>query len=962
VLPRWPKYLVPTAIVVIAAIIVISVVSGVWTDFLWFRAIGYSSVFDTTYGTKWALFVVTALFMAAVIGLNGWIAYRLRPDHRPVSPAQQGPEAYRQVIDPHRRLVLGAVLGLIGLVSGLSAAGNWRTWMLFANRVSFGIKDPQFKLDVSFFVFVYPFIRMALSYLFAAILLSLLLSAGIHYLYGGLRPQQRGDRATPAARSHLFVLTGIFVLLKAVAYWVDRYGINFSQRGVVTTGASYTDVNAILPAKTVLAVIALICGVLFLAGAVRRSSLLPAIGFGLLVLSAIIIGGVYPAVIQQFVVKPNELSKETPYLGREIINTRSAYGITGAREIPYSAVSGLPVAQQATQVTALPDVRLLDPGVVSSSFQQLQQVKSYYKFSGVLSMDRYSVPAGSRPQDAVVGVRDMSGPPAGQANWINSHLVYTHGFGFAAAPTSAAAAGGGPAFTESDIPPTGALGSFQPRVYFGQQETSYAIVGGHQELDYPNQSTGGQQNNVYHGGGGVPVGSPLDRLLFAVKFRQLNILLSGAIDSRSKIMYVRDPLSRVAKVAPFLTLDGDPYPVIANGNISWVVDAYTTTNNYPYSERLGLQQATSNTYSPGGSVAGAGGQVNYIRNSVKAVVNAYTGDVSLYQWGGNDPVLDAWMKAFPGVIQPKRAIPPALMPHLRYPEVLFDMQRQVLAQFHVQQAQEFYGGQNFWAVPTDPTLGKGSTLSQPPYYLTMTMPGQSQPAFSLTTSFTPRAKANMAAYMAVDSDPTSSDYGQIRILELPQDTAILGPQQVQSNFESDTTAAKELTLFRQGGSKVTLGNLVTQPVGGGLLYTEPVYVSASATGNSGSYPLLRRVFAYYGGQTGYDVNLQGALNQVFAGLGAPPSTAPPAGSGGSGGSTGGGSGTASKTVLKFVQQAEQFYAKAQAALKRGDFAAYGTYQQELQTALLNAQKAAQGTPGSAKGPSPSPSPSPSRSP
>ena len=349
-MPRWPRYVIPAVLIIIAAIVIISVVAGVWTDFLWFRSVGYTRIFSTTYGTKWALFIVAALFMATAIGVNAWIAYRVRPEYRPVS-SEQGLDAYRQVIDPHRRLVLGAVLGLIGLIAGLSAAGNWRTWLLFANRVPFGKTDPQFKLDISFFVFVYPFIRMALSYLFAAVLLSLLVSGAVHYLYGGLRPQQRGDRATAAARSHLFVLVGIFILLKAVAYWVDRYGINFSQRGVVTTGASYTDVNAILPAKTVLAVIALICGVLFLAGAARRSAMLPAIGFGLLVLSAIIIGGVYPAIIQQFVVKPNEQAKERPYLHREIVNTRAAYDVNGTTEIPYSAVSTEPSAKLAAQAT-----------------------------------------------------------------------------------------------------------------------------------------------------------------------------------------------------------------------------------------------------------------------------------------------------------------------------------------------------------------------------------------------------------------------------------------------------------------------------------------------------------------------------------------------------------------------------------------------------------------------------------
>ena len=931
VLPRWPRYVIPAVVGIIALIILVSVIAGVWTDYLWFHVIGFTRVFGVTYGTKWALFVVAALFMALAVGLNCWLAYRLRPSYRPVSADQQGLEAYRLAIDPHRRLVLGVLLGLIGLISGLTAAGDWRTWLLFANRTSFGIKDPQFHLDISFFVFVYPFLRMALSYLFAAVLLSLLLAAGVHYLYGGLRPQQKGARATSGARAQLFVLAGLFVLLKAVAYWVDRYGIDFSQRGVVTTGASYTDVHAVLPAKTVLAVIALICGGLFLAGALRRSSMLPAIGFGLLVLSAIIIGGVYPAIIQQFVVKPNELAKETPYLQREITGTRAAYGVSGAQVTSYPAAATAPAGQLTAQAAALPDVRLLDPGVVSQTFQQLQQIKSYYRFNSVLDMDRYPVPGSPLPQDMVVGVRDMAGPPAGQTNWVNTHLVYTHGYGFVAAPAATTQNNGNPSFSESDVPPAGQLGAFQPRVYFGQQETSYVIAGGGQkELDYPNQSTGGQENNTYHGGGGVPVGSLLDKLLYTVKFRQLNILLSGAISSHSRIMYIRDPLARVAKVAPFLTLDGDPYPVIANHQISWVVDAYTSTDNYPYSSRLGLQQATANTYYPGGSVPGAAGQVNYFRNSVKAVVNAYTGAVTLYQWSGRDPVLDTWMKAFPGVIKPARAIPGALMPHLRYPQVLFELQRQILTQFHVQGPQAFFGGQNFWSVPVDPTPGPGSTTSQPPYYLTMTMPGAA-PQFSLVTSFTQRGRSNMAAYMAVDSNPQSPDYGTIRLLVLPQDGTVLGPQQVNNAFESDPTASIELTQLRKGGSQVTIGNLITLPFAGSLLYTEPVYVASAAASSSGSYPAVKRVFAYYNGNVGYAPTLQGALAQVFASQAAP---APPSGQGSSG--------KPSATALRYIEQAQRFYAQAQAALARGDFAGYGSFLSQMQSALASARQAAQG--------------------
>jgi len=493
VLPRWPKLLIPVAAGLVALIIVVSVVAGVWTDYLWFRSVGYTSVFGTTYGTKWLLFLVTAIFMAVVVGANAWIAYRLRPPFRPSAADQQSLEGYRTVVDPHRKLVLGLLLGLIGLITGLSAASSWQTWLLFANRTSFHTLDPQFHLDLSFFVFVYPFLRMVLTYLFTAVLISLVVAVIVHYLYGAIRPQVKGQRATPAARAHLFVLFGVFVLLKAAAYFVDRYGIDFSQRGVVRTGASYTDVNAILPAKTVLAVIAVLCAILFFAGAIRRNTLLPAVGFGLLVLSAVLIGGVYPAIIQQFVVKPNEQVKESPYIRREIKYTRLAYGVSNARSQPYQAGSSLPAADLGRLVSNLPDVRLMDPAVVSQTFQQLQQVKGYYKFPSVLAVDRYPQPGSATPQDQVIGVRDMDGPPSGQANWINSHLVYTHGFGVVAARASTAQANtGAPAFTESDIPPTGSLGLKQPRVYFGQQETSYAIVGGRQEeLDYPNGSTGG---------------------------------------------------------------------------------------------------------------------------------------------------------------------------------------------------------------------------------------------------------------------------------------------------------------------------------------------------------------------------------------------------------------------------------------------------------------------------------------
>jgi len=953
-LPRWPRYLVPVVAGLIAFGVLITIIAGVWTDWLWYRSVQYGSVFGVIYGTRWALFFVVGIFMAAVVGVNAWLAYRLRPVYRPAATQRPGVDAYRMAVDPHRRLLLGILLGLIGVISGITASGAWRTWLLFINQVPFGRKDAQFGLDLSFFVFTYPFLRLVLSYLFAAVFLSLLVAVAVHVLYGGLGWHARRPRATMGVQAHLFVLLGLFVLLKGAAYWVDRWGIDFSQRGAVTTGASYTDVNAVLPAKTVLAVIAVLCALLFFAGAIRRSALLPAVGFGLLVLSAILIGGVYPAIIQQFVVKPNELAKETPYINREIKATRLAYAVKlGPAQVQsYPGTSTESSAALHAQSANLPGFRLMDPAVVSRAFQQLQQVKGYYQFPSTLAVDRYQLPGeGPVPQDLAVAVRGLSGPPAGQGNWINTHLVYTHGYGFVAARENSVSGGGTPNFVESDIPPRGELGNFQPRVYFGDAENNYVIVGGPhpgkpggEELDYPYQNFGGQQNYTYAGTGGVPVGSPLNRLLYAVKFRELNILLSGAINSHSKILYVRDPLARVAKVAPFLTLDGSPYPVVANGRIYWIVDGYTTTDLYPYSQRLSMPAATSTSQTPTGNVAGEPtGAVNYVRNSVKAVVDAYNGDVKLYQWGAPDPLLQAWKNAFPGVIQQEKDIPGYLLPHMRYPTDLFEVQREILSQYHVGTAQSFYGGQNFWAIPNDPTGVAANQHSQPPYYLTEAIPGYQQPEFSLTTTFVPRNRANLAAVMTVDSNP-GPGYGTIHVLTLPQNAVTAGPSQVQGAFESNAAASAELTLLRRGGSTVTLGNMITIPVGGGLLYIEPVYVTASAAGSTGSYPSLQRVFAFYSGHpVGFQPTLQQALAQVFTGtLG---QAAP--GGGGAGGSV-------NAQVIADLKQAQQFYAQAQAALKSGDLAAYAQDITKMEQQISNAQAAARARHGATTSPKPGP--------
>ncbi|MGH3320465.1 MAG: UPF0182 family protein [Streptosporangiaceae bacterium] len=930
-LGRRARVIIPLLVAIAVLIILIAIFTSVWTQLLWYRAVGYAQVYTTIMGVKVLLFVVSGLIMAAFIALNMYLAYRTRPPFRSFSLEQQGLERYRATLEPHLRVVVIAITGVIGLITGGAMAGRWTTWELFVHRQPFGVDDPQFHMDAGFYIFTYPFLRLVMAFAFAAVVLAVVAAAATHYLYGGLRLQAREEKATTAARAHLAALIGVFVLLKAVAYWLDRYGLVYSQRGVVA-GASYADVNAVLPAKTILAVIAVICAGLFFAAIARRGIMLPAAGFGLMVLSAIIVGGLYPAIIQQFQVKPNEADKEAPYIARNIKATRQAYDIADAKVIDYDAKTNAPDVLSSSSFSG---ARLLDPGVVAATFQQLQQIRGFYTFPDSLDIDRYDLNGKVTP--AVVATRGVDGPPEGQRNWINSHVVYTHGFGFVAATARSVNRDGEPDFIESDIPPQGDLGKYQPRVYFGEHEPGYSIVGAPKgarphELDYPNESAAGQRNNTYKGSGGVWIGSPFRRLVYALKFQDKNVLLSGAVSDDSRIMYVRDPRQRVARVAPFLELDGNPYPAVVNGRIVWIVDGYTTTPNYPYSESTALGQATRDTKSVGTRAVTRqpGTRVNYIRNSVKAVVDAYNGSVTLYTWNPDDPMLKAWKDVFPGVVRDESTISPELRAHLRYPEDLFKVQREMLTRYHVNQPRAFYSGQDFWKVPDDPT--REGEAAQPPYYLMVKMPGQDNQRFSLTSTFVPRKRPNLAAFMAVDSTP-GPDYGKIRVLQLPRNTAIPGPGQVQNQFEAEPKVKKALFSLRSKGSETVTGNLLTLPLGGGLLYVEPVFVRASG---GESYPLLQQVVVAFGNEIGIAPTLDEAVAQV-TGAGVV--------SGGGqqgGGQQGGGppsrGAQASPQLRKALEQARDAYQDGQAALKRGDFQSYGDAQRKLKQALDKAWK------------------------
>lgn len=891
-LPR-PRIVIPILVVLVLLILLATVGQNIYVDLLFFSSVHFTNVFTTVVWTRVVLFVVVGLIGAVALGANLVLAYRLRPSYLPMTLQQRQLEAVRSGVRPYLWWVFGVISAIVGISFGVAGQHRWQTVQLFLHGVKFGVKDPQFHRDLSYYMFTLPFERMVLTFLFAAVVVAFILSALVHLLYGGIqiRPNKRVPAVTPAAKAHLSALLGIFVALKAFAYYLDRYGLMFSGRGRVT-GAGYTDVHATLPSKNILLGIAIICALMFFANAFRRGFALPVISFALLVLSAILIGGAYPALVQQFKVKPNEISREAPYIQRNIDATRVAYGIVpkdaqhpDGTVVTTQYAAATPAASAVSSDTAnVPNARLLDPAQLQATYEQLQQLRAYYGFSPSLDIDRYTVDGVEQAYLVAAREVDLSGLAGNQKNWPNEHLVYTHGQGFVASPvTSVDPTSGQPGFTVQDIPPTGADKTSKPqipieaaRVYYGELSPEYSVVATKQKevdgLDPANYSD--------TSGGGVDVGSKFfRRLALAIHFQDYNLFFSSAIDNSSQILYNRDPRTRVGKVAPWLKLDGDPYPAMIDGRLTWIVDGYTTSDNYPYSERVSFGQATNDTTTRAASnVAAQSGQVNYIRNSVKATVDAETGKVTLYAFeqGKPDPLLRTWEKVFPGSVQPESSIPADLREHLRYPEDLFKVQRELLTKYHVSDPKAFFQQGDFWQVPDDPTVDV--QVAQPAYYSMTQMPGQDKPTFNLTTSLTFRNRPNLAAVASVSSD--EADYGVIRVLDLPDTTNINGPRNVENQIQSDTAFKPTLTLLNQNGSSVVRGNLQALPVGGGFLFVQPFY--AKGTGTQ-TYPTLKYVVVVYGDRVGFAPTLSAAVSQALSGGGG--TTAPPSGSGSGGGGT-----------------------------------------------------------------------------
>jgi uncharacterized protein len=884
-LSRRGRVLLFAAVGLIALLIVGRPLVDLYVNWLWFGEVGYRNVWTTVLLTRVAIFVVVALVVGGAVFLAMLVAYRARPVYVSAAQAKDPIAPYRTLVMRRPRWFGMGIAAAIGVLCGLIAKSNWVTVQLFLHGGSFGTPDPQFGHDVGFFVFDLPLYRSILNWLFVAVCLAFVASLLTHYLFGGLQLTTGKGMLTQPARVHLAVLAGTLVLLKAVAYWFDRYELLWDGRKEPTfTGAGYTDIQAALPAKLVLVAIAVLCAVAFFAAIFLHDMRIPAMATGLLVLSAILVGGVWPLLMEQFSVRPNAADVERPYIQRNIDATRHAYRIGGdwVEYRDYPGVGTKHPRDVPADRTTIADVRLLDPNVLSRTFTQQQQLKNFYSFPDHLDIDRYRIDG--ELQDYIVGLRELSpnSLTGNQTDWINRHTVYTHGNGFVAAPANRVNAAvrqaaeasesnsGYPIYAISDIASQGSdrqlIPVDQPRIYFGeviaQADPDYAVVGGAPGAA-PREYDTDASKYTYTGAGGISIGNWFNRLLFATKFTQHRILFSREIGSESKVLMYRDPQERVQRVAPWLTTDDNPYPAVVNGRIVWIVDAYTTLDIYPYAQRSSLEGPVT---SPTGVVQ-QGKEVSYARNSVKATVDAYDGTVTLYQVDRDDPVLQAWMRAFPGSVKAEAEISDELRAHFRYPEDLFEVQRGLLAKYHVDEPREFFTTNAFWSVPSDPTNDANPT--QPPFYVLVGDQQTTKPSFRLATAMVGYNREFLSAYISARSDP--DHYGKLTVLQLPTDTLTQGPQQIQNSMISDTRVASERTLLERS-NRIHWGNLLTLPIAdGGVLYVEPLYTERISTApHSSTFPQLSRVLvsvreprAGGGVRVGYAPTLAEALDQVF---------------------------------------------------------------------------------------------------
>ncbi|AQT81189.1 membrane protein [Mycolicibacterium litorale] len=990
-LTRRSRILIGIALAVVVLLLVGPRLIDAYVDWLWFGELGYRSVFTTVLVTRIVVFLVAGVLVGAIVFAGLALAYRTRPVFVPTTGPNDPVARYRTAVMARLKLFGIGVPAVIGLLSGVVAQSYWTRVQLFLHGGKFGVTDPQFGKDLGFYAFDLPFYRLVLTFLFVSVFLAFLANLVSHYVFGGIRLAGRTGVLSRPARIQLVALVGLLVLLKAVAYWFDRYELlSHTRGGKPFTGAGYTDINAVLPAKLILLAIALICAAAVFSALVLRDLRIPAIGLVLLLLSSLIVGAGWPLVVEQISVKPNAAQKESEYISRSIAATRQAYGLTNDHVTyrDYSGTAPTTAQQVAADRATTSNIRVLDPTIISPAFTQFQQGKNFYYFPDQLSIDRYQGPDGDL-RDYVVAARELNPDRLidNQRDWINRHTVYTHGNGFIASPANTVRGiandpnqnGGYPEFLASVVGANGSVISpgpaplDQPRVYYGpvisNTAADYAIVGKNgadREYDYETNTE--TKNYTYAGTGGVPIGNWLARAVFAAKFAERNFLFSNVIGENSKILFNRDPAQRVEAVAPWLTTDSTVYPAIVNKRMVWIIDGYTTLDNYPYSELTSLSSATADSNEVAVNRLAPDKQVSYIRNSVKATVDAYDGTVTLYAQDESDPVLQAWMKVFPGTVKPKSEITPDLAAHLRYPEDLFKVQRMLLAKYHVDDPVTFFSTSDFWDVPLDPNPTASSY--QPPYYIVAKdiARNDNSASFQLTSAMNRFRRDFLAAYISASSDPDT--YGRITVLTIPGQ--VNGPKLAFNAISTDTAVSQDLGVIgRDNQNRIRWGNLLTLPVGqGGLIYVSPVYASPGSSDAASSYPRLIRVAMMYNDKVGYGPTVSTALDGIFgAGAGAtatgpapatppggqPPGARPPAAAPATPApgsvpevpsppvavvpAVPGGATTLSGAKAAALQDVESALGAVQEAQRNGNFADYGDALQRLDDAMKKYESA-----------------------
>jgi uncharacterized membrane protein (UPF0182 family) len=949
---RRGRWWIAAAVVVVVALASLKSLATVYTDSLWFSSVGLHSVWTTLLADKVGLFASFGAVFFAALWVNLAVCDHLGAQAVSLEPEDELVRRYQRTVRPYAGRLNVAVAVVCALIAGSSALGQWNNWILFTHGVPFGQVDPQFHWDVGFYVFRLPFLNFVVEWLFLSLLVVFVITVVFHYFNGGIRLQRASPRVLPAVKVHLSVLLALIALVKAAGYFLARYQLVVSGQGYVD-GAGYTDVKSRLPAFELLFYVSLLAAVVLLLNVRRQGWTLPVLAVGTWAFVALVIGVIYPAVLQTFRVDPAQSTLELPYIARNISATRAAYGLDHVQVSRYSGttnVSAAKIENDPTTQATIANIRLWDPNpqIAQQTFEKVQAIKTYYTFPS-LSVDRYRL--GGETVPVLVGVREIDPSNLPSTSWVNTHLQYTHGIGVALAPANIAAPNGEPSFAVMNVPPQSTYSSLQltkPDVYFGLDQPGYVVVDTRQkELDYE-VAGGSPVESHYAGSGGVRMGSLLTRAAFAIRLGDLNLLISNLITNDSRIMFVRDVQQMAAKAAPFLSFDSHPYPIVVDGHIDWVLDAYTTTSQYPYSQNADTVDV------PQGS--GLPGSYNYVRNSVKVVIDAYSGKMTFYAMD-NDPILRAYEAAFPHMFTPGSDMPASIRAHLRYPEDMFSVQAAMYGRYHITNPSAFFSAGDAWTL--SPTAGagppsqalavtqyvnsQGQTITGPlqpmsPLYQEMALPGQRNQSFTITDDYVPFSSGsqsgnqNLSAFLIGNSGP--NQYETLHAYVTPSNESVPGPVLADSAIQSSPQVSQLTTLLDQHGSQVLLGNILTVPIENSILYIRPFYVTSS----SNPLPQLRDVVAVFGSHVEVSSTLYGAVNAALGtNLGSSSSSA------GTGPTSGTGPVTTAEVAeaTRDLKQAAADYQQAEAALRAGGVNALGNYQSDIAAAQQLSNEALQ---------------------